>query len=245
MIQGACLCGAVAFVVDGPLRPVIVCHCMQCRKWSGHVWAASSVPLDRFHLLRQDGLRWYAASDQAERGFCGGCGASLLWKPVAEDRISFAAGALEGPTGLAVGAEWFAEEAGDYYTLPQPVRMLMGSCLCGANLFSIDGAMGEVTACHCSQCRKTSGHFAASFEVEEDGLIWAQRTVREYLTPGGAARGFCTGCGGSLYFRDAQGGFSVEAGCVDNPTGGRLTKHIHVADKGDYHRLADGLPQED
>ena len=242
-MQGSCLCGAVVFEVDTPLQPVVVCHCTQCRKWSGHVWAASSVPLDRFHLLHEDGLQWYAASEQAERGFCAGCGASLFWKPAGEDRISFAAGALEGSTGLVVEAEWFAEDAGDYYTVPEPARMVTGSCLCGANLFSIDGGMGEVTACHCRQCRKTSGHFAASFDVEEDALIWAARAVREYVTKGGSARGFCACCGGSLYFRDAEGGFSVEAGCVDNPTGGRLTRHIFVVDKGDYYGLADGLPQ--
>ena len=103
--------------------------------------------------------------------------------------------------------------------------------------------MGEVTACHCHQCRKLSGHFAASFDVAEDALIWSARQVQEFVSPGGAARGFCPGCGSSLYFRAADGGFSLEAGCIDNPTGGRLAAHIHVADKGDYYALTDGLPQ--
>jgi hypothetical protein len=243
MMQGSCLCGAVQFTAEEPLRPVVLCHCTQCRKWSGHVWGATSVPLERFHLTREDGLVWYRSSDVAERGFCGGCGASLFWKPLGEDRISFAPGALDGETGLAVASEWHQEDAGDYYTTSRPARMLSGACLCGANLFTLDGAMGEVTACHCGQCRKTSGHFAASFDVDEEELIWAARATREFATPGGGARGFCTCCGSSLYFRSAEGEFSVEAGCIDNPTGGRLTRHIFVANKGDYYTLQDGLPQ--
>ena len=59
----------------------------------------------------------------------------------------------------------------------------------------------------------------------------------------GALRGFCTGCGSSLYFRASDGAFSVEAGAVDGPTGSRLAGHIHMADAGDYYVLDDGLPQ--
>ena len=195
-------------------------------------------------LVEARGLRWYRSSDEAERGFCADCGSSLFWQPN-EARISFAAGALDGPTGLSVVGEWFVEDAGDYYTASRPARMLTGSCLCGANFFTIDGAMGEVTACHCSQCRKTSGHYAASFDVEEDALIWSDRVVQEYVTEGGSQRGFCPCCGSSLYFRAGDGAFSVEAGCIDNPTGGHLARHIFVADKGDYYRLSDGLPQEE
>ena len=116
-MRGACLCGAVAFEVEGPVRDVIVCHCTQCRKWSGHVWAAASVPLDRFRLLSDRGLRWFRASDRASRGFCDRCGSSLFWQPDGEARISFAPGAIDGPTGLATASHIFLAEAGDYYTV--------------------------------------------------------------------------------------------------------------------------------
>jgi hypothetical protein len=32
-------------------------------------------------------------------------------------------------------------------------------------------------------------------------------------------------------------------GAFDGPTDTRLRIHIHVADKGDYYDIADGLPQ--
>lgn len=242
-MRGSCLCGGVVFEVAEPLRPVIACHCTQCRKISGHFWAASSVPEAAFRLIRGETLRWYRSSDVAERGFCSCCGASLFWHPFGQGTMHFAPGALDGATGLTVAKEWFLEDAGDYYTAPRPARMMAGSCLCGANQFTIDGPMGEVTACHCSQCRKTSGHFAASFDAEEDAVIWAGKVVVKFVTPGGGSRGFCPCCGSSLYFRAADGAFSVEAGVIDNPTGGRLTSHIFVADKGDYYTLTDGLAQ--
>jgi hypothetical protein len=41
--SGSCLCGAVRFKTRGPLRGVVYCHCSQCRKQSGHLYAATNV----------------------------------------------------------------------------------------------------------------------------------------------------------------------------------------------------------
>ena len=116
-IHGSCLCGAVQFDLLPPLRPVILCHCQQCRKTSGHVWAATSVSQDRFQLTRDEGLAWFASSEKATRGFCTGCGSSLFWQPTGGQTISVAAGALDGSTGLAIMEQWFTQDRGDYYTL--------------------------------------------------------------------------------------------------------------------------------
>ncbi len=242
-MRGSCHCGGVEFEVSGPLRPAIPCHCTQCRKWSGHYWAASSVPLAGFQLTKAATLRWYRASDVAERGFCERCSASLFWKPLAEDRISFAAGALDGPSGLCRAEDWFSADAGDYYTdAPVHAEVLHGSCLCGANLFTLPGPMGEVWGCHCTQCRKASGHFSASFEADPAAIVWEARHLRDYAYPNGGLRHFCPTCGsGVTYVKGAV--FSVEAGVIDNPTGGHLVRHYFAADKGDYYDLDDGLPQ--
>lgn len=244
-MRGSCLCGSVVFEAAEPLRSVVACHCTQCRKVSGHFWAATAVPLDRFHLIEDRGLRWYRSSAKAERGFCGTCGASLFWKPTGEDRISIAAGTLDGATGLTIASHWHLDDAGDYYT-PDAVQMeteiLHGSCLCGDNAFTLPGPMGEVWACHCTQCRKTSGHFAASFEVEASQITWQRQNLAEHASAAGGIRSFCPRCGSSLAFRLGED-FSLEAGAIDNPTGGRLVRHIFTADKGDYYDLTDGLPQ--
>lgn len=248
--RGACLCGAVAFEAEGPLRPVIACHCRECRAWSGHVWAATSVPHDRFRLIRSEGLRWYRSSPAARRGFCGICSASLFWQPDGEARMAIAAGALDGPTGLAIAEHIFTHEAGDYYTPEGPppapaaaVGATEGRCMCGACRFTLPAPVGEVTACHCGQCRKTSGHYAASVDVDEAAVIWHARAEAQFKTGGGGTRGFCANCGSGLWFRAADGAFSVEAGCLSAPTGGWLASHIFTAFQGDYYQLTDGLPQ--
>jgi len=48
--NGSCLCGSVRFTASGPLRGVIYCHCSQCRKQSGHYYAATSVDDDRLEI---------------------------------------------------------------------------------------------------------------------------------------------------------------------------------------------------
>jgi len=118
-MRGSCLCGGVVFEVALPLRAVIACHCTQCRKTSGHFWAASSVPLAQFSLIEDRGLKWFQSSPQARRGFCETCGASLFWQLEGDETISFAAGALDGPTGLSISNHWYVEDAGDYYEVPE------------------------------------------------------------------------------------------------------------------------------
>lgn len=120
-----------------------------------------------------------------------------------------------------------------------------GSCLCGAVAFEIDNAREAVTACHCSQCRRMSGHVWASTHAafsdvlfhRDDGLSW-------YASSDFAKRGFCKNCGSALFYRmNDEDGIGIAAGCLDTPTGLRLSKHIYVADKGDYYTIADGLPE--
>ncbi len=247
--SGGCHCGAVSFRIHGAISPVVACHCTQCRKVSGHFWAAASVPEDQLEITEDSGLLWFQSSAQAKRGHCKTCGAALFWTMAGEGRISIAGGALDRPTGLHIAKHIFTEDAGDYYApegpppAPTPAEMLHGSCLCGGNAFDLPGSAGDITACHCTQCRKLSGHYSASFDADEAAMIWhRQTTLCEYDTPGGGTRGHCATCGTTLYFRAADGAFSIEAGSLDGRTGGTLTSHIFCADKGDYYAITDGLP---
>ncbi len=116
--RGSCLCGACAFEVHGPLRNIVACHCTQCRKQTGHYLAATNAQLADFRLLRKDSLRWYRASDRAQRGFCSTCGSTLFWQADGRDSISIAAGSLDGPTGLTIEGHIFCADRGDYYSIP-------------------------------------------------------------------------------------------------------------------------------
>jgi len=114
---GGCLCGEVRFEIDGGLRPVVYCHCEQCRKTSGHYVAATACDPNLLKLLIDDGLRWYRSSPEAQRGFCSGCGSSLFWRPDHERYISIMAGTLALPTGLKGACHIYTDMASDYYSI--------------------------------------------------------------------------------------------------------------------------------
>ena len=124
--------------------------------------------------------------------------------------------------------------------------MAKGSCLCGAVTFEVAGALPEPDACHCSQCRKQSGHFWASTDVSRAALaVRGADHVSWYRSSERVQRGFCSVCG-SVLFWDPIGRdkIAIAMGAFESPTGTRLGKHIFVADKGDYYDIADGLPQD-
>ena len=115
--SGGCLCGAVRYEVAGRLRPVVLCHCTQCRRSTGHFMAATAARQRDFHLRRDDELRWYASSDSARRAFCGRCGSTLFWQGNGRDYISIAAGTLDGATGLPSACHIHVADKGDYYSI--------------------------------------------------------------------------------------------------------------------------------
>ncbi len=114
---GRCLCGAVTYEVRGPLRDVILCHCVECRRWSGHLGAFSATHDEHLVIGETDALRWIDSPESdlnARRGFCAECGSSLFWNSPTRDRISIAAGTLDRPTGLRIAGHIFTHQAGDW-----------------------------------------------------------------------------------------------------------------------------------
>lgn len=114
---GSCLCGAVSFEVAGELNPPDACHCTQCRKQSGHVWASTDIPRERVTITGEDRLTWYQSSPKVRRGFCSVCGAFLFWDPPARGSIAIAMGAFDAPTGTHLHLHIFTADKGDYYEI--------------------------------------------------------------------------------------------------------------------------------
>ncbi len=123
---------------------------------------------------------------------------------------------------------------------------LTGRCLCGSVTYRVTGEPEKASACHCSQCRRQSGHVWASAQVEDDGIDIAGDTLTWYRSSDTAKRGFCSDCGSYLFWiLDGEGKTSFSLGSLDAPTGLTLEKHIFVADKGDYYAINDDVPQKD
>ncbi|WP_039018699.1 GFA family protein [Halocynthiibacter namhaensis] len=117
MHKGSCQCGAVTYETSAELRPVVACHCTQCRKTSGHFWAATQVATDALIITNDAGLKWFRASETARRGFCQDCGSSLFWQMDSEPNTSIGAGTFDGETGLKTAKHIFVEDKGDYYDI--------------------------------------------------------------------------------------------------------------------------------
>ena len=114
---GSCLCGAVAFEITGPLRPVIACHCHQCRKQTGTYMSSTAVKDEQFRFTETRGLKWYRSSDTGRRAFCEQCGSVLFWKGDGYDYIAIAAGSIDGKLGVTLDGHIFCDSAGDYYQI--------------------------------------------------------------------------------------------------------------------------------
>jgi hypothetical protein len=116
--SGGCLCGQITYTVTGPLRPVVACHCQQCRKTSGHHVAATSAPRDAIAITGTP--TWFVSSPTARRGICGTCGSNLFWDGTGQN-MSIFAGTLDATTGLQIAGHIFCDDKGDYYDIADDV----------------------------------------------------------------------------------------------------------------------------
>lgn len=129
--------------------------------------------------------------------------------------------------------------------------MHRGSCLCGTVEIEVRlDKLPEVVACHCTLCRKWSGHFGAGVEVPRDSLvIKGEGNIGWYAMTDRARRGFCKTCGTNLFFdpidREKHSWTGVTAGVFNAPTLTKLGLHIFAAEKGDYYEITDGVKQNE
>ena len=114
-----------------------------------------------------------------------------------------------------------------------------GSCLCGSVTYEARNPRKEVTACHCTQCRKQSGHYWASSGCAiEDFKLLTEEGLKWYRASDFASRGFCSKCGSALLWKhDDEDRMSFSAGSIDGAEGFTVAKHIFTDDKGSYYEI--------
>jgi len=111
--------------------------------------------------------------------------------------------------------------------------------------FEVDEVRDAVNVCHCSQCRRSSGHlWDATHARFDDVRFLCDEGLKWYTSSDWAKRGFCKHCGSSLFYRmNDEEGIGIAVGSLDLPTGLHVGQHIFVKDKGDYYEIADDAPQ--
>jgi len=125
------------------------------------------------------------------------------------------------------------------------IRTLNASCLCKSVSMSIKGEFRPIINCHCIQCTKTHGHFAAYTSVLEENINFkSKKTLKWFQSSVKAKRGFCNECGASIFFKTlGSKAVSLSAGMLKNPTGLVTSSHIFLHNKRDYYELSDKLPK--
>lgn len=121
-----------------------------------------------------------------------------------------------------------------------------GRCECGTVRYETTGPLRDVFNCHCSRCRRFTGHHMAATAVAADQLrLLASKTLTWYEPVEGVHYGFCNRCGSSLFWKtDATSStVSITAGTLDQPTGLHTTAAWWVSEAGDYHERQPGLTE--
>ena len=120
---------------------------------------------------------------------------------------------------------------------------LKGSCLCGGIKFKTYGQHRNVHNCHCIQCTKSHGNYAAYTSVKEHNInFFKKKTLKWYKSSNRAKRGFCRKCGASLFFkRIGSNNISIAAGMFNGPTKLKTRMNIFVKGKLDYYKLDNRL----
>jgi hypothetical protein len=123
-------------------------------------------------------------------------------------------------------------------------KIIYGGCLCGAVRYEATGEHYNVTHCHCTDCRRSSGAAFvtwASFRRPEFRFIQGEPRVFQWA---GRLRSFCAACGTPLTFMTAPEADEVDVTvCTfDHPGAISPADHIWVEDRLPWIRLADDLP---
>ena len=118
-------------------------------------------------------------------------------------------------------------------------------CLCGGVKIKIKNKLRHIINCHCSQCMKTHGNYAAYTSCQEYNVTFiSKKTLKWYKSSKIAKRGFCSKCGASMFYKRLKSkNISIAAGMFNNPTKLKTYLNIFTKDKMDFYKLDKSLPR--
>ena len=116
-----------------------------------------------------------------------------------------------------------------------------GRCLCGAVKVKAKGMSGEISACHCSMCRRWSGSIQMGIEASFDNVA-ISGPAKVFCSSDIAERAWCETCGSALWFRYVggpdRGYFELAPGLFENAGDARLTREVYADCCPDGYALA-------
>lgn len=128
---------------------------------------------------------------------------------------------------------------------------LTGACLCGELRFTLAPPSKWVAHCHCTMCRRAHGAGVVTWlgiDAARSRIDDPAGRLQWYASSPGAARGFCSHCGSTLFFRSERwpGELHVVVANLETPPDRAPQVHVFWAAHVDWLRLDpdDGLPRK-
>jgi hypothetical protein len=117
-VGGSCLCGDVAYAVEGPPLRFMYCHCSRCRRARSAAHASNLFyPLAAFRWLRgEDRIVNYALPGAVRFGvaFCRRCGSGVPRPSTVRQMVLVPAGSLDGHPGRRADAHIFVDSRANW-----------------------------------------------------------------------------------------------------------------------------------
>ena len=131
--------------------------------------------------------------------------------------------------------------------MKKEVSSKIAKCLCEGVKIKVKGKLRHVINCHCAQCMKTHGNYAAYTSCLEDNVTFInKKTLKWYKSSNIAKRGFCSRCGASMFYKLIKSrNISIAAGMLNNPTKLKTCSNIFTKGKLDYYKLDSKIPKFD
>ncbi len=119
-LTGKCLCEKIVYEINGPLGPIVNCHCSMCRRWHGAAFRTRcTVESNNFKWIKgEEYLSKYYSSETIIKTFCQICGSNLI--SIYEDRpeyVGLPIGALEQDPGDRPKANIFVASKSPWYEI--------------------------------------------------------------------------------------------------------------------------------
>ncbi len=118
--KGSCLCGGIAYQINGDITDVLNCHCSMCRKLHSSAFRTRGVvQTEDWQTIKGDELlRFYESSAGEYKGFCSKCGSQIYTKFDAKPEVlGFAFGTLDTDPKVTPQCHIYVDNKAPWYEI--------------------------------------------------------------------------------------------------------------------------------
>ena len=121
--NASCSCGQLSVVTQGEPKGVAVCHCLDCQRRTGSVFAAQASFLRKSVQITGEAKQWVRVGDEGSRitfNFCPICGATVHYaiEGYDEESLAIPVGAFADPAFPPPTFSVYEERMHSWVSLP-------------------------------------------------------------------------------------------------------------------------------